>query len=182
MYCSACGRCAPVMSEGAAETLARYGVLFRCDTLSPEIRNRAGTGLCPMEQAVRVSARRRRRWPRSAGRCGNYRNNGKENYLWCFANFRINGFFRPRAGRYASAGRRRITPPSMSRGGGNGRLCHGARRELLRYRLWLSRRPFRGGDEESTLPLSPTGISLPTNFPATTFPTWIRWRRSLRSS
>ena len=44
---------APVMSEGAAETLARYGVLFRCDTLSPEIRNRAGTGLCPMEQAVR---------------------------------------------------------------------------------------------------------------------------------
>lgn len=44
---------APVMSGGAAETLARYGVLFRCDTLSPEIRNRAGTGLCPMEQAVR---------------------------------------------------------------------------------------------------------------------------------
>ena len=44
---------APVMSEGAAETLERYGVLFRCDTLSPEIRNRAGTGLCPMEQAVR---------------------------------------------------------------------------------------------------------------------------------
>lgn len=43
---------APVMSEGAAETLTRYGVLFRCDTLSPEIRNRAGTGLCPMEQSV----------------------------------------------------------------------------------------------------------------------------------
>ena len=43
---------APVMSEGAYALLTSHGVATTCDTLVPAIRNRAGDGICPMEQAV----------------------------------------------------------------------------------------------------------------------------------
>jgi len=42
-----------IMSEQAVEVFLKYGVLYSCDTLVPTIVNRAGTGLCPMEQAVK---------------------------------------------------------------------------------------------------------------------------------
>lgn len=44
---------APVLSEQAAEVFARHNIKYFCDTLTPSIINRAGTGPCPMEQAVR---------------------------------------------------------------------------------------------------------------------------------
>lgn len=44
---------APVMSERAAEVLSRFGIAYECGRMSAEIRNRAGTGPCPMERAVR---------------------------------------------------------------------------------------------------------------------------------
>lgn len=43
---------APVMSNGAIETLFRYGVHPEYDLSVRHIINRAGTGMCPMEQAV----------------------------------------------------------------------------------------------------------------------------------
>lgn len=44
---------APVMSQPAWDTLEKQGIPPSCDTLAPAIRNRAGTGFCPMETAVR---------------------------------------------------------------------------------------------------------------------------------
>ena len=43
---------APVMSEGAYDLLVAHGIDVTCDTRVPAIRNRAGDGTCPMEQAV----------------------------------------------------------------------------------------------------------------------------------
>lgn len=43
---------APVMSEAARAVLERYGIEASCGVAVPAIRNRAGTGLCPVEQAV----------------------------------------------------------------------------------------------------------------------------------
>ncbi len=43
---------APVMSESAIYTLARNGVQPYCDKSVKHIINRAGTGFCPMEEAV----------------------------------------------------------------------------------------------------------------------------------
>lgn len=43
---------APVMSSGAIEILSRYGVHPEYDLAAEHIINRAGTGICPMEQAV----------------------------------------------------------------------------------------------------------------------------------
>jgi hypothetical protein len=44
---------APVMSEEAINTLSHHGIRCFCDTRTDNIINRAGTGSCPMEQAVR---------------------------------------------------------------------------------------------------------------------------------
>lgn len=44
---------APVMSEGAINTLSHHGIRCLCDTRTDGIINRTGTGSCPMEQAVR---------------------------------------------------------------------------------------------------------------------------------
>lgn len=44
---------AQVLSEGGMRVLAQHGIPFEYDTLTPAIINRKGTGLCPMEQAVR---------------------------------------------------------------------------------------------------------------------------------
>lgn len=44
---------AEVMSEGAAELLTRYGVKNSCGTKTEMIINREGTGICPMELAVK---------------------------------------------------------------------------------------------------------------------------------
>ncbi|MFZ5975718.1 MAG: DUF1893 domain-containing protein [Bacillota bacterium] len=44
---------APVMSEQAVKVFLKYGVQYSCDTLTQGIVNRAGTGPCPMEQAVK---------------------------------------------------------------------------------------------------------------------------------
>lgn len=41
-----------VMSEGAAALLASGGIVFGYGALVPHIINRAGTGICPMEEAV----------------------------------------------------------------------------------------------------------------------------------
>ena len=41
-----------VMSTAAVKVLRRYGVDAYWDTLTEYIRNRAGTGLCPMEEAT----------------------------------------------------------------------------------------------------------------------------------
>ena len=41
---------APVISRGALEELNRAGIDAGCETTVEAIRNRAGTGLCPMEQ------------------------------------------------------------------------------------------------------------------------------------
>lgn len=43
----------PIMSEQAVWVLERYEVSYSYDTLVDGILNRFGTGLCPMEQAVR---------------------------------------------------------------------------------------------------------------------------------
>ncbi len=43
---------ARVMSRPAARVLARYGIAWSADEQVEAIRNRAGTGYCPMERAV----------------------------------------------------------------------------------------------------------------------------------
>jgi hypothetical protein len=43
---------AAVMSEAAAEVLHRHGITASQDKLVPNIINRAGTGICPFEEAV----------------------------------------------------------------------------------------------------------------------------------
>ena len=43
---------AAVMSEGAAEVLSRHGIAAAQDKLVKHIINRAGTGICPFEEAV----------------------------------------------------------------------------------------------------------------------------------
>lgn len=43
---------APVMSESAIYTLARNGIQPHCDKSVKNIINRAGTGICPMEESV----------------------------------------------------------------------------------------------------------------------------------
>jgi hypothetical protein len=42
-----------VMSEDAVKVFQKHGVAYSFDELSPNIRNRAGTDICPMEKAVR---------------------------------------------------------------------------------------------------------------------------------
>lgn len=44
---------APVMSEKAAELLARYGIHSFCEQKVEAVRNRQGTGNCPMEEATK---------------------------------------------------------------------------------------------------------------------------------
>lgn len=44
---------AEMMSEDGIYTLARHGITPLCDTSVKEIRNRADTGMCPMEEAVK---------------------------------------------------------------------------------------------------------------------------------
>ena len=44
---------APVMSEGAVSVLEENGISVRYDTLAKNIINRMGTGICPMESAVK---------------------------------------------------------------------------------------------------------------------------------
>ena len=44
---------AHVMSEAAARALEQQGIPFFYEQLVPAIQNRAGDGLCPMEQATR---------------------------------------------------------------------------------------------------------------------------------
>ena len=46
------GAYAPVMSESGLYILSYYGILASCDRCVPSILNRAGTGPCPMEEAV----------------------------------------------------------------------------------------------------------------------------------
>lgn len=41
-----------VMSEAGAEFLDAHGIPYSYGTLTPKIINRAGTGICPMEEAV----------------------------------------------------------------------------------------------------------------------------------
>ena len=41
-----------VLSEGAEEVFLRFGMPYSFDVRVPTIRNRAGDGFCPMEQAV----------------------------------------------------------------------------------------------------------------------------------
>lgn len=43
---------AGVLSESAVEVLKKYKIPYTFGTLTPNIKNRAGTGLCPMENAV----------------------------------------------------------------------------------------------------------------------------------
>lgn len=43
---------ANVISRRAAEILEKYGIEFEYGTLAEAIKNRAGTGFCPMETAV----------------------------------------------------------------------------------------------------------------------------------
>lgn len=43
---------AAVMSEAAAEVLHRHGIAASQDKLVPNIISRAGTGICPFEEAV----------------------------------------------------------------------------------------------------------------------------------
>ena len=43
---------APVMSEGAIQILENGGIKTECKLSVKEIMNRAGTGRCPMEEAV----------------------------------------------------------------------------------------------------------------------------------
>ncbi len=44
---------AHVMSRPACEVFERYGIEWSADQVVEAIRNRAGTGFCPMESAVR---------------------------------------------------------------------------------------------------------------------------------
>jgi hypothetical protein len=44
---------APVISHPAADTLQDHGILVEADNVVDAIRNRAGTGFCPMEQTVK---------------------------------------------------------------------------------------------------------------------------------
>ena len=44
---------APVMSEGAVSVLKENGISAKYDTLAKNIINRMGTGICPMESAVK---------------------------------------------------------------------------------------------------------------------------------
>jgi len=44
---------ASVMSQGAVEVLSKYGIRSEYDVCVKEIINREGTGICPMEQAVK---------------------------------------------------------------------------------------------------------------------------------
>jgi hypothetical protein len=44
---------ADVMSEAAAATFAKYGIKAASGVCVPNITNRAGTGNCPMEEAVK---------------------------------------------------------------------------------------------------------------------------------
>ena len=44
--------CAEVMSVPAKDVLSRYGIPFEYGSLVDNIVNRAGTDMCPMEQAV----------------------------------------------------------------------------------------------------------------------------------
>ena len=44
---------ARVISQGAMEELNRAGIEAGCETMVEAVRNRAGTGLCPMEQLSR---------------------------------------------------------------------------------------------------------------------------------
>ena len=41
-----------LMSRAAADFLATHGIPARADAYTPAIRNRAGTGNCPLEEAV----------------------------------------------------------------------------------------------------------------------------------
>lgn len=43
---------AATLSEGGRELLTRHGIPVQWETLTPTIRNRDNTGICPMEQAV----------------------------------------------------------------------------------------------------------------------------------
>lgn len=43
---------APIMSKGAVRVFAKHGVRVYCDQAVQKIVNRAGTGFCPMEEAV----------------------------------------------------------------------------------------------------------------------------------
>ena len=43
---------AEVMSEAAAETLRRHQIPFHAQVMTKSIRNRTGTGICPMEETV----------------------------------------------------------------------------------------------------------------------------------
>ena len=43
---------AATLSEGGRELLTRHGIPVQWETLTPAIRNRDNTGICPMEQAV----------------------------------------------------------------------------------------------------------------------------------
>lgn len=44
---------APVMTGTARDILTRQGIRNSCDTITDSIINRAGTGPCPMERAVK---------------------------------------------------------------------------------------------------------------------------------
>ena len=44
---------AEVLSEKAKEIFDKNGIEFECNTLTDNIINRQGTGLCPMEEAVK---------------------------------------------------------------------------------------------------------------------------------
>ncbi|MGN0814635.1 MAG: DUF1893 domain-containing protein [Candidatus Coproplasma sp.] len=43
---------AKTLSENGKKTLERYGVAYEYETLTPNIINRTGTDICPMEKAV----------------------------------------------------------------------------------------------------------------------------------
>lgn len=44
---------ATVLSKAALPVLNEFGIKYSCDTYSDAIRNRAGDGICPMEQTVK---------------------------------------------------------------------------------------------------------------------------------
>lgn len=48
----ASGVYAQTMSEAAVQLLSAYGLACDCQTLTGQLLNRQGTGLCPFEQAV----------------------------------------------------------------------------------------------------------------------------------
>lgn len=45
---------ANVMTKSAGSLLVKHNILPFCDITTKSIRNRAGTGICPMEQAVKT--------------------------------------------------------------------------------------------------------------------------------